>query len=189
MSTIMNFVVARLGEARHLFVVGVILALFGTISLGLAALVPQPTQQNHDGVTASPHAYRSNTQNPAPEPPHIIPSHILPERLLLMPSGGLDCLSEDVIACSAQLQRDASVAEVATFLHTNLRAMRRLNPGLRRSRLKKGDWITIDTCLDRNTLPTLPETTACRLARLKVGPNDPRIAGWQHIRALRPPGH
>lgn len=177
MSTIMNFIVSRLGEARHLFVVGVILALIGTLPLGPAAL-------NRNGGTASHEAHQTYTQNPAPEPAHIIPVPPSPERLLVLPSGGLECLSEEVITCTAQLTRDASVAEVAEYLHTKVSAIRKLNPHLHRKRLKKGDEVVITNCMDRDTVPPLPETTGCRLARLKLSPDDARIsnplAGRRH---------
>lgn len=175
MSTIMNFVVSRLGEARYLFVVGLVFALIGTLSLGLAALVPQPTHQNRNGVTAPREAHQTSTRTSAPEPAHIIPVPPLPDRLLMLPSGGLECLSDEVITCTAHLTRDASVAEVAAYLHTKVSAIRKLNPRLQKNRLKKGDEVVITNCMDRNTVPPLPETTGCRLARLKLRPDDARI--------------
>jgi hypothetical protein len=174
MNKIMEFVVARLGEARYLVFVGLICCFVGTAALALAALIPSHTQQTHDETGTLPNAHPSDIRIPYPASSHPPIRPLFPPRLL---STDLDCLSEEIIACSARIERDTSIAVAADYVHSTIIALRKLNPRLHGNRLKSGDRLTITSCMDRNTIPSLPETSACRFKRLNIKPDDPRVAG------------
>jgi hypothetical protein len=134
MSTIITLISARLGEARPLFVVGVTFALIGTMSLALTALVAQLAHQRTEIMVSR--AHRTYAETPVPQLGLVNQDPPASERLLLMRSGGLECMSEEIITCTAQLKRDASPAEVAAYLHTEISTLRKLNPHMHGNRLK-----------------------------------------------------
>ncbi|WP_339038117.1 hypothetical protein WHZ78_09515 [Bradyrhizobium symbiodeficiens] len=182
MQKIMNLVVVRLGQARYLFFVGLACCFVGMTSLALAALIPTRKEHTHSQGSELPIALPKEAKINSWTPPQPPPRPLSQGRLV---STDLDCLSEEVIPCIARIEREASIAEIASYLHVKTDALRKLNPQLHRNRLNSGDQLVITSCMDRNTIPTLPEPNACRFERLHIKPNDPRIAGAPRTPASR----
>lgn len=109
-----------------------------------------------------------------PAPAHIAaarsPAPVVPDHPILRTE--FECLADAVMPCGAHVERDASLSEIAAFLHADVGLLRRLNPNLHGSRVRKGNRVTITSCLARNTDPSDAESLPCRVERLGVRPAD-----------------